>query len=180
MQDDFAGQGFGLLDGDGNGRLQVMHFGIAAARVDAFAVSMSAKIEEQDIVAAVIFQGCYGAQVGAADSVSMADDNGRRWMGLCPELAVQEFAVACAEEQQALACLGRLCLGFGHFPGEAFGIDRVMWSGKIFHKVLCQHDKAAGDGDARNTRAGSQAQYPAMMTQLRTLLLYASLSLLTD
>ena len=180
MQDDFAGQGFGLLDGDGNGCLQVMHFSIAATRVDAFAVSMSAKIEEQDIVAAIIFERCHRAQVGAADAVSMTDDNGRRWMGLRPELAVQEFAVACAEEERALACLGRLCLRFGHFPGEVFGIHRVMWSGKIFHEVVCQHDEAGGEGDARNTRAGSQAQYPAMMTQLRRLLLYASLSLLID
>src|SRR5260370_269175 len=103
MQDDFAGQGFGLLDGDGNGCLQIMHFSIAAARVDAFAVSMSAKIEEQDIVAATIFERCHRAQVSAADAVSMTDDNGWCRMGLRPEFALQEFAVARADEEWPVA-----------------------------------------------------------------------------
>src|SRR5579872_2613207 len=149
-----------------------MHFRVAAGRIDALAVAMPAKIEEQDIVAATIFESCHRAQGRAGDAVSMTDNHGWSRLRLRPELAVQEFSIAGMEEERALERRGRLRAWFGHFPGELRAIHNQVRSGKFFYKEAGQHNQAGGCCDAQYTPTGCQAHYPAAFIQIR-LLLYA-------
>ena len=165
MQNDFAGQGFFLLESDANSRFQVMHFRVATGHVDALAAPMSAKIEEHDIVAAVIFEGCHRAQGRAGDPVSMADNDGGGGMRLCPELAVQQFSITGMEKKCALEGNGWFRQWFGQFPGKVFAINSRMGSGKFFYKEARQHNQAGGCCDAHDTSACCQAHYPAAFIQ---------------
>src|SRR5579885_368594 len=56
LNDDFPRQRLRLARGGGDSRFQIAHFGHAAARNDAFAFPMPAKIEEQDVVTILVFQ----------------------------------------------------------------------------------------------------------------------------
>src|SRR5947209_14818979 len=100
MNDDLAGQGFRLLPGYCQRRLQIADFGIAPTRGSAFALAVPTKVEQQDIVARRVFEGSHGTQVRTRDAIAVADNDCRGSMWLCPEVAAQQFAIGGTEEQR--------------------------------------------------------------------------------